>query len=206
LRWTVDMTRPDGTPVQYTRRDMFASASDISFATIWDVYEEVWRIVDNKFVDVHVTDIELRASLDEAYRAFRLGKVQRFKDGHWTTLKPGGTLKAKSGGTLRLRSWLKPQEDSASVGRWVVFKVPVGSYSANRTGELRVSGGQSTEVSSHPKSLHQLLAAMGSAPKNASVWGQLRVRTPNGPKLKRAHTAAPAVVNGSMSVTVKVIE
>jgi hypothetical protein len=204
LRWTVDLVRADGTPVQYTRRNTYASADDITYATLWDLYGEVWRIVSNKFADVRVTGIHLQSNLDGAYRAFELGRVQRLKDGRWTTLKPGGTIQATSGATLRLRGWLKPRAGSVSVGRWVGFQVPVGRYSADRRGTITVSGGASTSLSSKPESLQQMLSAMSSAPTNASVWGKLQVRTPDGPQLKQGHAGAPAVVNGSMSVTVKI--
>ena len=204
LRWTVDLVRSDGTPLQYTRSNSYASAADITYETLWDLYGEIWRIVSNKYADVRVTDIHLQGSLDQAYRAFELGRVQRLKDGRWTTLKPGGTIQAASGSVLRLRGWLKPRADSATAGRWVGFQVPVGRYSASRTGELTVSGGAVTGPSSKPDSLQQLLSTMSSAPTNASVWGRLKVRTPDGPQLKQAHAGAPAVVNGSMSVRVKV--
>jgi hypothetical protein len=204
LRWTVDLVRSDGTPMQYTRHDTYASASDITYATLWDVYNDIWRIVSNKFADVRVTNVHLQGNLDQAYRAFEVGKVQRFKDGHWTTIKPGGTIQAKSGGMLRLRAWLAPHTDSASVGRWVGLKVPVGHYAAKRVGELKVSGGASTSVKSKPDSLKQLLDSMHSAPLNASVWGTVQVRTPGGPQLKQAHAAAPALVSGKMSVRVKI--
>jgi len=204
LRMTVDLVRSNGTHLKYTRSDTYADASDITYETLWDVYRDVWRIVSNKFADVRVTDVHLQGKLDQAYRAFQLGTVQRYQDGHWTTIKPGSTIQAKSGGMLQLRAWLEPKADSASVGRWVGFKVPVGHYSARRAGELKVTGGDSTSVKSTPKSLQELLASMHSAPSNASVWGTLQVRTPDGPNAKRAHAAAPAPVNGKMSVRVKI--
>jgi hypothetical protein len=205
LRWTVDMTKRDGTPLRYTRRDTFASAGDITYADLWDVYGEVNRIMRNRFADVEINDVSLQSSLDARYRAFNLGTVQRYKDGKWNTVKPGGTIRARSGGTLALRVWLKPRPDSASVGRWVTLKVPVGTYSAKRTGELVVSGGASTRGLAKPTSLPKLLTAMSSAPGNASVWGRLQVRTPHGPVLKQGHEAAPSVVGGRMAVTVKVV-
>jgi hypothetical protein len=205
LRWTVDLERADGTPFQYTRKDMYANASDITYATIWDLYSQLRRVVSNRFADVQVTDVTLTASLDEVYRAFALGTVQRFKDGRWTTLKPGGTIKAASGGVLRLRAWLAPRPGSASVGKWVSFKVPVGRYQAGRTGELTVSGGGSTSAAGpKPQSLAQLLSALGAAPTNNSVWGRLQVGTPDGKRLGQGHVATPTVVSGSTSVTVKI--
>jgi hypothetical protein len=204
LRWTVDLVRSDGTPMQYTRRNMYASADDVTYTTLWDLYEDIWRIVSNKYADVRVTGVHLQSDLDGAYRAFQLGRVQRFKDGRWTTLKAGGTIQATSGGILRLRGWLEPRTDSASVGRWVEFQVPVGRYSADRRGMLTVSGGASTSLKSKPDSLGQMLSAMSSAPTNASLWGKLQVRTADGLQLKHAHAGAPAPVNGSLSVTVKV--
>jgi hypothetical protein len=205
LRWTVDMKRADGTPLRYTRKDTFASASDITYATLWDIYGEIWRIVSNRFADVKVTDVHLESNLNESYRAFDLGKVQRRIDGRWATLKPGSTIKAKSGSVLRLRSWLAPRTGSHVSGRWVTFSVPVGSYAAKGTGALRVSGGASTDSAGKPTSLKQLLSSMRSAPTNDSVWGQLKVRTPNGPVHKRGHTSAPAVVGGHTSVTVRIL-
>lgn len=205
LRWTVDLKRPDGTPFQYTRQEKFASTSDITYATIWDLYDEVWRIVSNRFVDVRVTDIRLAGSLDERYRAFGLGKVQRYKGGRWTTLQPGSRIHAKSGGTLALRVWLTPRPGSASVGKWVRFKIPVGDYAKKRYGSLVVTGGQSTSISSKPTSLQRLLASMAAAPKNASVWGELSIGTPRGTKVRRGHTGAPAVVGGAKSVKVTIV-
>jgi hypothetical protein len=201
----VDIERADGTPLRYARRDTYANASDLTFTTIWDLYRDVRRIVSNRFADAEITDIHLESRLDDDYRAFELGTVQRFRDGHWTTLKPGSTIRARSGGTLRLRSWLEPRPGSATVGRWVEVRVLTGRYATKRTGRLVVSGGAMTSLASSPDSLRQLLAAMRSAPANASVWGRLQVRTPDGPRHELGHAAAPAVVTGSMSVRVRVV-
>jgi hypothetical protein len=205
LRWTVGMKRSNGTSLRYTRKDTYADASDITFGTIWDVYSDIWRIVSNKYADVRVTNVHLESSLDEAYRALSLGTVQRYVGGHWQTLKPDSTVRAKSGSTLRLRAWLEPKSGSAAVGRWVRLQVPVGNYSARRIGELQVTGGASTRSLGKPTSLTKLLSSMASAPTNASVWGRLKVRTPSGPVLKQGHTAAPTVVGGHTSVTVRIL-
>lgn len=217
LRWTVEMKRPNGTSLRYVRNDKFANPSDITYATVWDLYDDVWRIVSNRFVDVEVTDIKLRSSLDETYRAFNLGRVQRLKGGKWNTLKPGSTIRAKSGGALVLRSWLKPRPGATATGQWARFRIPVGKYAKIRRAGLTVSGGAVTRVGSNPTSLQQLLGSMRAAPKNASVWGQLTLRNGGAEscrtvagcrdqrKLTRRHVAAPQPVGGKKSVTVRIM-
>jgi hypothetical protein len=203
--WKVELERANGQQLTFSRVENYVDRYDVSYWSLDDVYQSIWRIENNPYEKVRITNIEEQSSLDDTFRAYELEKVKRLKDGDWVPLDPGGTISAKAGSTLELKARLVPRNDSVGEPTAVRLSVKVGQEQGGRTGKLVVSGGADTknpigEVDSLPEYLNKLTMN----PRNNRVFGTLTIERPGDNWMKRDKVDAPSHTTGKQSFTVKV--
>ncbi|MPY96990.1 MAG: hypothetical protein GEU97_03185 [Actinophytocola sp.] len=205
IRLTVDLTTARGDTLRFSRPDVFASRWDISFNTVDDVWWNLYRIMNNKFAKVEITDVNVTSNLDDDFHALRLGKVQRKAAGRWVTLNRDNTVRARAGSTLKLRTRLLPRGESVDSPRWVRTDLQV-PHRPRRSGTLSVRGGGSMHTGTGgADSLEKMLRMMRRAPHNNDVVANLRVRTGNGPVVRKARGTVASHTTGWRSFDIRVI-
>jgi hypothetical protein len=205
VKWGVEMTRPDGSTIRFSRTENYATRSDLAFAPTWDIYQSIRRIQTNDFENVRITDIDQDAVLDDSYHAYQLDSVRRLVKGSWVRLTPDSTINARAGSTLELKARLLPRDGSIGKPIAVRLSVPVGAGQAGRTGRLVVSGGASTK---NPvgtvDTLPEYLSKLSKNPRNDRVFGTLTIARPGEDWMKRDPGDAPSHTTGTQWFTVKV--
>lgn len=211
--WTVTGKRADGRPFTYTRSDRFASEWDISFETIWDLYDQLARIHFNDIEDVTIEKISTTSTMEREYKAYKITKVRVLTGGRWRDLTTDKPLVLRPGTTKRFRVLLT----SAELGQArIPVNLAVPEKMGRRSGYLEIVGGNSywgdseyyfeegpyMDSNTGPDTLGGLLHQMATAPRNDQVLANLSIYRRTGAMKRMARGDAAAVVNGGMSVEV----
>ncbi|MPY77742.1 MAG: hypothetical protein GEV04_04455 [Actinophytocola sp.] len=205
LGLTVDLKTARGDNLRFSRSDVFANRWDISIATVDDVWWNLYRILNNKFAKVEITDVNVTSNLEDAFHALRVAKVQRRVAGRWITLNRDNTVRVRAGSTLVLRTRLLPRGESVDSPRWVRTDVQVPNR-PRRSGTLSVTGGASIHTGTGgADSLEEMLRMMRRAPHNNDVVASLRVRTGDGPVLRKARGTVASHTTGWKYFDIRVI-
>ncbi len=152
ISWKIGLQRKSGKKQTFTRSQRYSARSWLSEELVSDVASDVSELLENPFEDVRITSIAITNKLDASYRAYTLGKVERYVPGkkatkrskavkaRWTTLKSGRTIDVKPGRTLKLRMTLAPlnrHSKARTTTRTVSFK---SSKYAKGQGRLYLEG------------------------------------------------------------------
>jgi hypothetical protein len=202
VRMTVTGERANGRPFEVTRVDVYASTFDITFDSIFDSYEQLYRIVNNRFEDVKITDVDFRAFVDRDYREYRIGGVQMKVGGSWVKLDTKERLAVRPGQLLRLRLTLRSLGGDAAETVDVQVRIPAGA--AGKAGSLRLAGGGSFFGGSGSKSFADLLSDIASEPHNNDVLSTLRINRRGDDLVVSKTTKFSDVVNGGARIRFQV--
>lgn len=213
--WKVTGTRADGRPFAFTRNDRFASEWDISFETIWDLYDQLARVYFNDIEDVTLDRISTTSTMERSYTAYAIKKVRVLNRGRWQNLPTDRPLMLRGGTVKRFRVVLSSAELGA---RRVQVSLPVPARIGRKSGYLEILGGNSYwgeenyfeeefymgGASTGPETFEGLLRQLRTAPRNDQVLANLTLHRRTGTTMKRmARTGTPAVVNGMVAVEVQ---
>lgn len=201
VRWTVEGTRADGSPWQYTRTNRYASRYDITFESVYESYRQLSAILHNKFARVNINDIHYNATYDPAYRALNLDRVEAKVGGDWVTVnRRTRALKVEAGSDLRLRVTLQPS-DKTRPAQTVRLSVAVPSRA--RDGYLVV--GEDESRSGKASSFDELLEQLANAPRSNTVTAMLRTESRRGDKTTVDRAVVDEVVSGQEFVQVRIL-
>jgi hypothetical protein len=203
VRWTVEGLREDGTPFEFSRVNRFASPFDITFETIFESYDQLSRIINNRFEDVTITDVSYRSLLDPEYRAYRLGRVERRVGGEWVKLSRHNAARINGGSVMHLRVELRPVDDSDTVFVPVNLQVP---ESRRRSfGSLQIAGGGSLFDRSRASSFEGLLDSLENATPNNAVVAALTVERRGPASQTTASSVTDQVVQGRFEIGLRIV-
>jgi len=205
VRWTVQGTRADGSPWQYTRLNSFASEWDITFESIFESYAQLSQILHNRFEKVDITDIHYRATYDPDYRALMMSKLETRQGGDWVTInRKTRSIKVKPDSELRLRATLNPS-DRSEESQTVRLSVPVPDKARN--GGLFVgAGGQEFGGRVRASSFEDLLEGLANAPRNDELTATLFTESRKGNSQTSDSQVLSDVVSGGEFVRVKILD
>ena len=215
--WTVRGKQADGSWFIFRRTDKFANKYDVSFESIFDLYDQLARIHFNDLEDVQIKDIETTSTMSRKYQAYKVEKVRVLERGHWRLLRTNKPLFLRGGTVKKFRVVLTSQQLGTALVR---VNLPVPKKIGFKSGMLEILGGNSDYGmdgyfeeeyymgygggSSQPKTFDGLLASMRSQPRNDQVIARLMLFRRNGSAMKSDGRAmAKAVVNGGVSVEVQ---
>jgi hypothetical protein len=138
VAWTITGQTEAGEPWSLSRSNLYSSGFDISIESSFEVFNQLSRLLNNKFTEVDFNSVDLDATIEEERRGYRIRNVlHRTGGGPFTS---GGRVRVRPGSPLALRVRL------ARIGggpeREVNLKVDVpGNF---RSGFLEVQGGSSS--------------------------------------------------------------
>jgi hypothetical protein len=186
---TVTGRHGDGSPWTFRRSDRVADPSDLSFATVFPIYNAITSIQYNGLDDVDIDSVDVDADMSPDYTDYSIGRVQyRAPDGVWRTPTERRPAVVASGDRLRLRVQLVGHLGSGSQVVPLSLKVP--ARSAGSSGALQVTGGgfgfgdgfSDGPPSSTAKTFDGLLADMQNAPRADQLLTTFSLGGAFGPK------------------------
>jgi hypothetical protein len=205
LSFTVYGSLPNGSTWRLSRTTRVADEYDISFATAFELYRPLERVVFNPFTHVRINRILMVARAKDAYRAYAVGRVYAKTNGNYVRVSRSSVLHAQPGATISLRVHLRPYH-SGGPARDVYLTLTVPADAAAGTGLLSVAGGDSARgFRTQPKTFRQLLRQIASRPRNDSVVADLTVRNTSGKRVTgEQRRVVDRVVSGGLTLRVVV--
>ena len=202
VRMTVEGTRADGTTFSVSRMDHYASGWDITYESIFDSYSQLYRILNNRFEDVTITDVDFRAFVDRDWREYRIGAVDRLVGGRWVSVDRDSVLRVQPGSLQTLRVNLNSV--SGDKAKSVELKVRIPRGTAGLRGELRLVGGAWLGTGGGGSSFDDMLTKLEDAPHNNDIVRTLRF-SKRGPDLvTKGETTFSDVVGGWRELRLRV--
>lgn len=203
LRMTVEGERANGDLFEFSVVDRHASRYDITFESIFDSWDQLDAVAQNRFEKVTITDVSFRALLDREYREFQITKLRLKKGDRWVTLEKRQRLSVHPGQLLRLRAVLSQFRDPGS--RTVDLAVRVPRRTVGARGALQVIGGDDVYSSLRAGSFPALLGKIENAPRNDELLANLSL-SEDRRRFRSATTRwVGDVVGGSFGVRVRVV-
>jgi hypothetical protein len=134
--WTIEGTREDGSPWEFSKSNMYVSEFDLSFESAFELYGELLAIANYPNEKIEFTNVEATINLEETVHDFKLEKVLWC---HGGTCEKVRRIRAHPGDTLKFRAFLKPSDGSATQKIKLELKIPAGA----RGGAAATFGGGS---------------------------------------------------------------
>jgi hypothetical protein len=196
--WTLSGTRADGSPWSVSRTNRFASQWDITYSSIYEIENALYKILGQDFEDVTVDNVDFNADYEKTVKQYRVkeGMVSR-NGGEFRKTRKIGAL---PGDVLRFRVTLADLQGGMhfETTKFVVPKKFRRAYLFASSGEWErgsidcfteqddcYQGGTETKFD-------KLLAKIANAPKNNDLLMSLRV----GRKSERVIRTQDQVVDG----------
>jgi len=201
MSWTVQGTRSDGSPWQYTRTNRYASGYDITFSSVYESYQQLSKLLANGIEPVRITDVHFEAGYDPKYHALKLTGLEARIRGEWVTIGNGtNRIKVPAGSELRLRVTLDPSGHTDPLRR-VGLSVQVPNK--GRYGFLSVGAGDDVRLKA--SSFDDLLDELAGAPRNDEVTARLFTESRHGEITRTDTELVKDVVSGRKSIKVRIV-
>lgn len=203
VRFTISGTAA-GQPFTLVRTNRFAAPDDISFASVFELADDVQRVLGNPFTDVKISSVRISTQISPRHRVFSVAKVERLVAGHYQTLTSSSVVSAKPGHTLHLRVTLtSPRNRFGSKVLTLAVKVP--DVRAGSMGQLTLTSGSQLPSGGRAQSFDGLLTRLADAPRNDQLAGVIDLFTPRGRHVSsHATTGASDVVQGGKSYRIAI--
>jgi hypothetical protein len=203
LTWTIDLTTAGGRHLTMTRSSKFASRWDAPIEPVFEIWDDVDSIVNNRFEKVAIDDVDVTGSITDELLELSIGRVERKVGDHWTTVPQRSAFRAAAGSVIRLRVQLEPRADSAASPESVRLNLAVPAKQSGRAYGI-VAGGFDPKRGSKPSSLDALLAQMAAQPGHDVVTGTLEFS--HRPRTRSTdQSTAGAVVSGRFNFDVRIV-
>ena len=208
VAWSVTGITESGEPWSLSRSNLYSSDFDISIGSSFEVFNQLSRLLNNRFTEIDFTSVELDATVEDDRSGYRIRKVLHktkegdFRGGRRVLVRPGSIL------TVRV--------DLQSLGSGpheeVILKVNVPRNF--RSGVMEIQGGSSggsffcfedlgpcSSRIGKVDSFDDLIDSLENAPKGNDLSATLSVR---GSKKQRSDTARlDGVVAGFRFLTLR---
>jgi hypothetical protein len=211
MSWTIQGTRENGDSFTLRRADVYADASDITFATTFDLYDALSRLEFNGVEDVSLGSVAATATLTRTFDRYLMKSVEMRRAGGWAEVDANSELTLRAGTTKRFRVQLV---SPVSGPRRLVLEVPVPRRAAGLSGMLSIFGGNTGGFSeeeffggdggesaggTEPQSVDEILASLRREPANDDVVANLDLFQEEGTGVVKRHrrTATGLPVDGA---------
>ena len=196
----------NGTPFEFGSQNRYASDSDITWASAWQVADIAWRI--GRIPGVTITDIDLASDVTPDSSTFQLTRIEQRSGAGWTKVGDKSPVIARAGRTLRLRAVLS----DGTATKVVPFGVDIPAKSLGSMGRMYVSGGETDEfyyfedeffVEEAPDSIASIKKMLASQVRNDQLSIVLALEGRRSSKILRSKSEPQEkVVGGTKRVTV----
>ena len=176
LNWTIEGTRPDGSPWRLSHGNLIVSRGDIAVESAASVAFELDMLQFNPSEKVDVTSVRVEGRVERKVRQYTLTKVLLAKGAKARFKSVGRSVSVTPGTLLRVRSFLKPYEGGPTRLVDMRFRVP---RRGQAFGTLQIGGGSPTgcdgeECEGSFQTFDELLKALQDAPRNDVLSLRLR--------------------------------
>ena len=194
-----------------TRTNRYADTFDISFASIFELLEQLYAVTENPFSDVSLDTVRLTATTSSAFRRYRIDGLERLEAGEWVRVDAGRPLEVMPGSTLRIRVVLSAYRAAAPAPVELSFAIP--DDAAGSEAFLVVTGGsgggEEGEEGGGPEasSFAELIDQLEDAPRNDELVAELGFggeEGGGGAPLASLRRRVAEVVTGAVGVPVMV--
>jgi SpoIVB peptidase S55 len=221
VTWTVTGKTGAGRSFTLTRANRFASQSDVSFESIFEMLSFLSLIQGQPFAEVHFSKVTITASADELFRQYRIDKVLR-KTGTNTYAEVNSRtpIRVRAGGSVQLRVRLARFKNRGPL-RTVDLTYRIPADRAGSRGTFQVVGGASAFSENafclfNPdacgggggaKNFSQILQALGHQPRNDQLIATMTIGPARGkpgsrPAVTKQVRTATQIVTGTRSIPV----
>ena len=214
VQFSISGVTADGEPFTLDRTNRQSSQRDISYQTIFELGSYAYEILANDFTDVTFTDIDVSVTLDDAPRAFRVGKIEVYRNGVWSPVTSESIVRKRPGSTLKVRTTLTSYRNRFGV-KTVTQSLEVPWAPIGSRGRLVVSGGRGEryedeeffpdEANTGPTSFGELVADLAAASRNDQVTATLELFREGRFITKRKTAVVSDVVEGSRYFWVRIV-
>jgi hypothetical protein len=200
VTWTLHGTTEDGDPWSVSRRNRFTSDFDISYETLFEVEEAIYRILFNRFEQVELGELGFEAEFDKQVKEYQIDRavISRnggyYKDVRRMRVKPGDVLRVHTimfdeNGDRRITSGLftVPQRfrrGTLSVtggedefGFFECFSEFDECFGGESGGKISTFEGLLNDISSEPKNSQVVMTLRSNRPRHRDIQGVSRVVT-----------------------------
>jgi hypothetical protein len=194
-----------------TRTNRYADTFDISFASIFELLDQLFAVTENRFSEVTFATVRLTATIGSAFREYRVEGLERRDAGEWVPVDADAPLEVMPGSTLRIRVILSAYRDAAPAPVELSIAIP---DAAGLETFLSVTGGGSGGEDGEegggpePSSFDELIAQLEDAPRNDEIVAELGFggeEGGGGEPLASVQKRVAEVVTGSVGVPVIVL-
>ncbi len=214
VSWLITGRRADGRAFSLEREDRFASGTDITFDTSFDLYDQLAQLQFNDVEDVTIDAVNTKSTMSRKYAAYSVAKVRVFAGGRWRPLRSNQPLFVRHSTTKRFAVLLTSRQLGPT---WVKVRVRVPKHVGMKSGVIEFLGGnaflpdEEGEFSEEgygtpnaPETWQSLMRGLREQPRNDAVLANLMLFKRDGSVLKRSgRTTARAVVNGGVTIPVQ---
>ena len=216
--WRVDGRRADGRSFTLQRTDKFADQGDLSFESVFDLYDALAALQFNDAEHISINKISTTSDMSRVYKAYNVSRVRVLVGRKWQDLRTQRPLFLRPGFVKKFLVYLS--SDSLPSTR-VLVRLPVPENIGTKSGVIRILGGNSSGYSdeeyyyfededfigtdtSNPPTFDKVLARLRREPRNDQVLAKLILFRRNGSTQKTSSRAtATEVVNGGVSAPVQ---
>jgi SpoIVB peptidase S55 len=221
VTWTVTGKTGAGASFTLTRANRFASQSDVSVGSIFEMLSFLSLIQGQPFAGVHFSKVAITASADELFRQYRIDKVLR-KTGTntYVAVNSGTPIRVRAGRSVQLRVRLAPFKNRGPLRNFdFTYRIPADR--AGSTGTFAVAGGASAFSEntfclfnpgacggeSGAKNFSQILQALGHQPRNDQLIATMTIGPARGkpgskPTVTKQVRTTTQIVTGTNSIPV----
>lgn len=192
VAWTVTGLTESGEPWSLSRSNLYSSGFDISIDSSFEVFNQLSRLLNNRFTEIDFTSVELDATVEEEQSGYRIRRVlHKTREGDF---KGGRRIRVRPGSIVTLRVDLESVGSGPNEEVRLRLNVPRNF----RSGFIQVRGGSSEgsffcfedlgDCSSRTgkvDSFDDLIDSLEKAPKGNDLSATLSIR---GSKVQRTDT------------------
>jgi hypothetical protein len=137
--WKIAGNR-NGNPFEFGSQNRYASDSDITWASAWQVADLAWMI--GRIPGVTITDIDLASEVTPDSSTYQVTRIEQRRGAGWTKVgDKSSPVIARAGRALRMRAVLSDGRHT----KVAPFGVDIPAKALGSMGRMYVSGGETDE-------------------------------------------------------------
>ncbi|HET7328677.1 MAG TPA: hypothetical protein VFJ14_15490 [Nocardioidaceae bacterium] len=206
VRVIVTGKRPDGRSFSLDRTDRFASPWDLTYESIWDLYDNLARMQYYSYGQPRITGVDVRTNLDEKVRVYRVQGAEVRRNGRWIEAKGNMLVRVRGGNGIHVRLHLASYRDLAG-SKTVRVDMRMPRRLAGRTTTLSFTGGNSIfgGGASEPKTFQALLDKLDREVRNDALVTTLKRHRWASAAWKSKKQGVGQVVGGRFALRVRIV-
>ena len=221
VTWTVTGKTGAGGELTLTRANRFASQSDVSFGSVFEMLSFLSLIQGQPFAGVRFSKVAITASADGLFRQYRIDKgLRKTGTNTYVAVNSGTPIRVRAGGSVQLRVRLAPFKNRGLL-RTFDFTYRIPADRAGSTGTFAVAGGASAfsentfclfnpgacSTGGGAKNFGQILQALGHQPRNDQLIATMTIGPARGkpgskPTVTKQVRTTTQIVTGTNSIPV----